>query len=161
MDRPLKFSVFWASALTIAIDQAIKLLAISKIPQNGFFIFLGRHWQLKLELVSNKFLAFGAKAPELLVILIAAAIIALLAKFCLNAIKANNVKFALAISILVGAAASNLADRIFRRAVIDFISITLNDFTWPSFNFADAVISIGIIYLMIRLFRENRTKIPA
>ena len=56
--------------------------------------------------------------------------------------------------LLLGGAAGNLADRVFRHhhgAVIDFIDalrIGTHD-RWPVFNVADAAIVVGVIILLI------------
>lgn len=49
-----------------------------------------------------------------------------------------------AIMLVVGGGLSNIIDRIFRGYVLDFIQIPL----WPTFNVADACISIGITLLL-------------
>lgn len=161
MKRSLKIIALGVSAAIIAIDQLIKIFIINKIPSAGIFIFNGKILQLKFELTMNKFIAFGIKLPEALTFAIPIAAIAVLATYCFILLKKNDLRFGAALTIVAGAATSNLADRVFRRTVVDFFSVRIYNFNWPSFNFADAVISIGIIYLMIRLFRENRTKIPA
>ena len=45
----------------------------------------------------------------------------------------------------------NLLDRIFRGFVVDFIDFKF----WPVFNFADAYISIGVVVLIILLWKEK------
>jgi len=47
---------------------------------------------------------------------------------------------------------SNLVDRIFRGSVVDYIDLGW----WPVFNIADSLIVIGVIGLIIQLFREER-----
>jgi signal peptidase II len=54
-------------------------------------------------------------------------------------------------ALIVGGAIGNLIDRIRLGRVIDFIAISI----WPSFNIADAAITIGAIIFAIYLYREN------
>jgi signal peptidase II len=54
----------------------------------------------------------------------------------------------LAIGLLVGGAAGNLADRLFRDGVVDFIDLP----AWPSFNVADIAITIGAGVLVLSAF---------
>jgi signal peptidase II len=51
----------------------------------------------------------------------------------------------LAIGLLAGGALGNLADRLFRDAVVDFIDLP----AWPSFNLADIAITAGAVMLVV------------
>ena len=53
------------------------------------------------------------------------------------------------ISMTIGGSLGNLFDRIYYRAVPDFIDFHLGDFHWFVFNIADIFITIGIIGLII------------
>lgn len=46
---------------------------------------------------------------------------------------------------IVSGATGNLIDRFKYGAVIDFIDLHISHFHWPTFNFADIIISIGAI----------------
>ena len=52
-------------------------------------------------------------------------------------------------SIIVGGALGNFYDRIFFKAVPDFIDLHYNSFHWFTFNIADIFITIGIIALFV------------
>jgi signal peptidase II len=54
----------------------------------------------------------------------------------------------LAIGLLAGGALGNLADRITRDAVLDYIDFT----AWPSFNVADIAITLGAAVLVLAAF---------
>ena len=56
----------------------------------------------------------------------------------------------LAIGLLAGGAIGNLADRLFRDAVVDFIDLP----AWPSFNLADIAITLGAAVLVLAAFAE-------
>jgi signal peptidase II len=54
------------------------------------------------------------------------------------------------LAIIIGGILGNLADRIVRGYVIDFIDFHIYDtFHWPTFNVADSAITIGIALLLI------------
>jgi len=59
----------------------------------------------------------------------------------------DNFSFAL----VLGGALGNLFDRIIRGKVIDF----LNFHIWPVFNIADTVITVGVFFLFLQLFRRR------
>lgn len=55
----------------------------------------------------------------------------------------------LALAIVIGGGMGNMVDRVFRGCVIDFIDLKV----WPSFNLADAAITIGAAILIFSLLK--------
>ena len=53
-------------------------------------------------------------------------------------------------SIIIGGAVGNFYDRLFYKAVPDFVDLHYNNFHWFTFNLADIFISIGIILFLFR-----------
>jgi signal peptidase II len=62
-----------------------------------------------------------------------------------------------ALGLVVGGAVGNLIDRIASGAVTDFIDVYVGIHHWPSFNVADAAISIGIVLMAIDSLGARRT----
>lgn len=61
-----------------------------------------------------------------------------------------------ALALIVGGAVGNLIDRIAYGWVIDFIDWHVRrDYTWPTFNIADAAISVGIVMMAIDMLRKS------
>ncbi len=58
------------------------------------------------------------------------------------------------LSLVLGGVLGNLTDRVARGAVVDFLDFTIASYKWPTFNFADLVISIGAIILIIDALRS-------
>ena len=59
---------------------------------------------------------------------------------------------ALALGMILGGAAGNLIDRVFRGEVVDFLHFRLwGGYTWPDFNLADTWIVIGVALLLLEL----------
>jgi signal peptidase II len=138
-------------------DQTIKAIVISKIPAEGIFAVSSEVFKLKLELVYNTNIAFGVALPAAMEYLLPMILIGFLIYVVLKKLFAGNAAN-LAIAAIVGAAASNLADRFLRDGVVDFISASFYTFTWPSFNFADIIITCGAIYLIYKLiFKYEKT----
>lgn len=62
------------------------------------------------------------------------------------------------LSLIMGGAASNLFDRIFRGAVTDFIEVYHGGWSFPAFNVADSAITIGAALLLLdMLWSPNRS----
>ena len=61
-----------------------------------------------------------------------------------------------AIGLVIGGAIGNVADRITRGAVVDFLDVHLGVWHWFSFNLADAAISVGVALMVIDGLRGRR-----
>ena len=62
-----------------------------------------------------------------------------------------------ALGLVVGGAVGNLIDRIASGAVTDFIDVYVGIHHWPSFNVADAAISVGIVLMAIDSLGARRS----
>ena len=60
--------------------------------------------------------------------------------------------------MIVGGALGNLHDRIFSKAVPDFIDLHVNDFHWFIFNVSDIFITFGVIFLIVLEIVSNKKK---
>ena len=58
----------------------------------------------------------------------------------------------IAFSVIIGGALGNFYDRIFFKAVPDFIDLHYKDFHWFTFNIADIFITIGVLCLITKGF---------
>ena len=58
----------------------------------------------------------------------------------------------MAFSFIIGGALGNFYDRIYFKAVPDFIDLHFKDFHWFTFNIADIFITIGVICLITKGF---------
>jgi len=56
---------------------------------------------------------------------------------------------AVAASLIAGGALGNLLDRLRSGAVTDFIDLHWGDAHWPTFNLADAALTLGIVILLV------------
>ncbi|MEA2134926.1 MAG: signal peptidase [Solirubrobacteraceae bacterium] len=132
-----------AAALTVAVvaaDQATKALVRANIDvgsRDG--VFPG----VELVHVRNRGVAFGlfADGGAVLIAVGAACVVALLAFFATHS---RRPLVWLPTGLLLGGAAGNLIDRLNQGYVTDFIDLPL----WPSFNLADACITIGVLSLL-------------
>ena len=61
--------------------------------------------------------------------------------------------------MILGGALGNVFDRLYYKAVPDFIDFHIGNFHWFIFNVADIFITIGIFFMvLIELFNKNQTK---
>ena len=61
--------------------------------------------------------------------------------------------------MILGGAVGNLYDRIFFRAVPDFIDFHIGEFHWFVFNIADIFITLGVIFMiLLELIDNNKNR---
>ena len=59
--------------------------------------------------------------------------------------------------MILGGALGNVFDRLYYKAVPDFIDFHIGNFHWFIFNVADIFITIGILFMVIiELFNKNQ-----
>jgi signal peptidase II len=131
------------AATVFAVDQLSKAIVRSRLA-------IGERWPSDFELirfshVENDGAAFGILqgAGPLLIVTTAVAIVVIV----LTLIRAADQPrvYTIALALILGGAVGNLADRLARGAVTDFIDPT----HYPSFNLADSAIVIGVSALLI------------
>lgn len=129
-------------AILVILDQASKLLIGNLVTEpigNDAF---------KIEIISNTGLAFGFNdGSNVKNIFIMFFVLFIVIKFVKDQIELIDTKTAVALSMVLAGGLSNLIDRIFRGAVLDFIKI----FKFPIFNIADILVVVGAILLIIFL----------
>ena len=59
------------------------------------------------------------------------------------------------LAMILGGATGNLIDRLHAGAVTDFIVLHYRNWYWPTFNLADAAISVGVIVLILLSLRRT------
>ena len=60
-----------------------------------------------------------------------------------------------ALLMILGGALGNLYDRVYYRAVPDFIDFHFGEFHWFIFNFADVFITLGVFFMILMEFIGN------
>lgn len=138
-----------------AIDQASKYYVL----KHAAFLPKKITPFLNIDLVWNTGVSFGflnqSSLPFIkygLMILIG--LILLYVLFLLIKTKATLYRFAL--SLIMGGALGNMADRLYRGAVVDFFYFHINHHHWPVFNVADASICIGVALFMWGQWRGKK-----
>ena len=135
------------AGVVVAADQVTKSLALSRL--HGPVHVLG---PFGLALGFNSGVAFSLFTRATPVIgSLAAVVVVLLSAL---AWRARSGGVALAFGLVLGGALGNLCDRVFRShhgSVVDFITLT----HWPTFNVADACITIGGISLVVAQLRRG------
>jgi signal peptidase II len=64
-----------------------------------------------------------------------------------------------ALLMIFGGAIGNLYDRVFFKAVPDFIDFHIGEFHWFIFNVADIFISLGVFFMILLELIDNNDRI--
>ena len=151
------FSTFIFVALIFLIDRISKILIIKKSEQiSGTEIFSSKF--INFELVWNKGIAFGLfSLNEGIFYQSISVLIFFIVLILIYFIKKSKSYERNGFILILGGALSNLFDRIFYKAVPDFIDLHVNNFHWFIFNIADIFITVGVLYLIcIEMFVNKR-----
>jgi signal peptidase II len=151
--------------LVIAADQASKTWALHHLSDTGRHV-VGPLWFVR---TFNSGAAFGlGHGATPVVEAVVVVLVAWLLAFSGRASRTASIPVAVGLGLLLGGAAGNLIDRIFRHipgypgAVIDFIDavrIGTHDW-WPVFNLADASIVVGVVVLVASYVRRPAKRDP-
>ena len=145
--------------IIFSLDRISKFYVISQSEKNlSYDLFQSKF--LNINLVWNEGIAFGLLSFDkdhlynLLTILIIVLIIIIFFMILKNR---GFKKYSLL--MVLGGALGNLYDRIFFKAVPDFIDFHIGNFHWFIFNVSDIFISLGVLFLISLELINNKKKI--
>jgi signal peptidase II len=145
----------WGIAVGVLLaDQVTKGVALATHPSSGAS---GGGW-ISLRLVRNTGASFGLGSGHPVVITLVAVV--LVAAVVIALLRTRSTAVALALAVVLGGAAGNLADRLFRSpgpgrgAVVDWIHVAGYS---PSFNLADLAIRAGAVAALLAFGLASRT----
>lgn len=150
----MKLHRLLAVAGIVALDQASKALAIKSLePGRPVEIIDGF---LRLTLTSNDGGAFGLLQGFGGMIAFLAAVVSLGIMGLLLWGPPQRKTMTVGLIGIAGGALGNLTDRLAHGAVIDFLELRWQNFTWPVFNLADTAIVIGTGFVIFALMTHER-----
>jgi len=154
------FTNFFFILFIFSLDRFSKSYVISQNEKNlSVDLFTSKF--LNISLIWNEGIAFGLLSFDesyfynFLTILI---IIIIIVIFFMN-LKSEGLK-KYSFLMVLGGALGNLYDRIFFKAVPDFIDFHIGNFHWFIFNVSDIFISLGVLFLItLELINSKKDKI--
>ena len=139
------FKIIIFTILLIMVDQASKLLITNYFEAGDSLTIINNFFRLFY--IKNTGAAFGFLMNSTFLL------IYLIIELKKNI---NNDFISLSLSLIISGALGNLIDRVFRGYVVDFISFILFNKEMAIFNVADAFITIGVVILLIYIFKEGK-----
>ena len=152
-----KIVIFYIATITFILDRLSKyfILELSNSVEN---LNMPITSFLNLNLIWNDGIAFGLFSFKeqfyyniitIIIIIITLAILFL-------AMKSSGIE-KISFSMIFGGSLGNIFDRLYYRAVVDFIDININNIHWFIFNIADIFICLGVITLItIEFFSKKK-----
>jgi len=137
-------------------DRLTKMFVIQLDKNNlGSDIFNSTY--LNIVLIWNKGIAFGLLSfnKDYLYNILSAIISMIVVVLVIMSIKSQGFK-RYSLLMVIGGALGNLHDRIFFKAVPDFIDFHIGSFHWFIFNVSDIFITFGIIFLIVLEISSNK-----
>ncbi len=129
--------------ILLAIDQISKVVVRRWLDPHELIQLLPF---FRLEHVQNRGIAFGMLDTHSNIILLVSFVIVATIAVAAFLVR-NNKRLIWPLAFLVAGSVGNFIDRIVNGSVTDFLHVEY----WPAFNFADSLIVIGVILLVMRL----------
>ena len=142
--------------IIFSLDRISKFYVISQSEKNlSYDLFKSKF--LNINLVWNEGIAFGLLSfnQDHLYNLLTILIIVLIIIIFLMILKSRGFK-KYSLLMVLGGALGNLYDRIYFKAVPDFIDFHIGNFHWFIFNVSDIFISLGVLFLISLELNNNK-----
>jgi len=142
----------------VVLDQAAKFIVVRTIPLYGSVPVIRGFFDIthirNTGAIFGLFNRSGAKGVTIVLVLASLTAMALVAAYFFRT-PADQRWTKTALSLILAGAVGNQIDRLFRGYVVDFLEMRIKSFAWPTYNVADACISIGAVLLAaIVVFRR-------
>ncbi|MCA1023354.1 lipoprotein signal peptidase [Halobacillus litoralis] len=149
--------VYYLTALVLIIlDQWTKYLVVTKmeigqsIPIIENFFYLTSH--------RNQGAAWGILQGQMWFFYIITVVVIGFVIYYLQQMGKQSRLVGTALSLILAGAVGNFIDRIFRKEVVDFANTYIFTYDFPIFNVADSALVIGVAFIMIAAFLDERKK---
>lgn len=142
----MKMVAAWLGAgLAVALDQLTKAAAFKVVASHGV-IHVAPFLNITSSLNTGVAFGFATKGDPILLIAVAATIVT---GILVMIVRAARPLCRTALGMILGGGLANIADRLRFGAVRDFVDLHWSGLHWPTFNLADAFLSIGVVIVLI------------
>ena len=137
------------------LDRISKLIVLHLVDKNNNSELFSSKF-LNIQLIWNEGVAFGLFSfeKENFYIILTFIILIIIIVIYFMIVKTDGIK-KYPLILILGGAIGNVFDRIFYKAVPDFIDFHIGDFHWFIFNFADVFITLGVFFMILSEFIGN------
>lgn len=149
--------VFLIALVGVLLDQASKLYIDSSFNLYQSVTVLENFFHITY--IRNRGAAFGILSDNALRLpfFITVSLVAIIGViWYLRQLRDDQKLSHLALGLILSGAIGNLIDRIRLGEVIDFVDVHWYNHHWPAFNVADSAICVGVGFLLLETWREER-----
>jgi signal peptidase II len=149
-------SVFYylISLLVILLDQITKWLIVSRMEYGESIQIIDNI--LYITSHRNRGAAWGILQGQMWLFYVITLIVIVGIIIYIQKAAKNKWLMGLSLGLMLGGAIGNFIDRVVRKEVVDFIHTFIFGYNFPVFNIADSALCIGVILLMIQMFKDER-----
>jgi len=142
--------IFYILAFSILlIDQIIKLVVNNSMALGQTIPLF---WILKLTYVRNTGAAFSLFSGFSSFLTVISVMVVIAVIYFHYKVPEKSTALQIGMACILGGSLGNLVDRVFRGYVIDYVNFTF----WPVFNFADIMINLGVLLIIIKVFIKEK-----
>ena len=145
-------------ALIYFLDRLTKIFVI-QLDKNNLGLDIFNSTYLNIVLIWNKGIAFGLFSfnDQYLYNFLSLIISIIVVILVMMSLKSQGFQ-RYSLLMIIGGALGNLHDRIFFKAVPDFIDFHVGNFHWFIFNVSDIFITLGVISMIVLELADNKTE---
>ncbi len=147
----------WLSLIALILDQSSKLLIASKMALYESFNVIPF---FNITYVHNTGAAFSflsdAGGWQRWLFAGLAIVMSGVISVWLLRLQKHETLLATGLSLVLGGAVGNLIDRLAYGYVIDFLDVYIDSAHWPAFNIADSAITVGVMFMLIDSFKNQK-----
>lgn len=147
----MKKQVAFFTIIFMIIDQLIKFF-VEKI---GLIDLTVINNLFNLTYVKNTGGAWGILSNNMIVLILISVLVLIVLIKSLYQEKKENIIMIVSYSFLFGGIVGNLIDRLIRGYVVDYLHFYHNSYHFPVFNFADILIVLGVLLMIIMTIKED------
>ena len=142
-------TIFSIAFIIVLLDQITKFLIKTNFELNQTLPLIKNFFHLTY--IYNFGAGFGILHQQALILVFVSLIVIGAIFYYFDRIKEKEILLQVLVGFILGGTIGNLIDRISYGFVIDFIDFRI----WPIFNFADSFVTVGVIGLIIYLWRKE------
>ncbi len=148
-DKLLPAAVF---VFAVIVDQVSKIAVDTAFSRYDSLPLLGSY--LRLYYIRNEGVAFGLRfgSPTFMLVVTVCVTLLLAWLFATGRLDDGTRTGRYALILVLAGAVGNLIDRVRLGEVIDFIDMGIGSYRWPTYNFADIYVTLGMIALIASQF---------
>jgi len=156
--KSIPLIILFSAGILALIDQLTKAAAAGNLSPVSPVVMIDNFFHLIL--VKNRGAAFGIMSdlqdPARSIIFGIISIFAFVVLIYIYGTRPAGSRLTpISIALILGGAIGNIIDRVRLGYVIDFLDFHIKGYHWPTFNFADSCITVGVSLMLLQMLLEE------